>query len=162
MLPDGIFLLYCILSVVFQNLVRKIVIPLYFLFLSQTYNAAGVANESEVVEGSTSLDETASSVDFELQNEVKCTIILLFYILCPINLYMYLKSDEKRWQRTGSVNSSVADHSVGSSDRIEVTKPSIIPPTPSKQIEQGIILKQLVLKGITSQLETAQVAIFLN
>ena len=67
------------------------------------------------------------------------------------------QSDEQSWQRTGSLNSSVAEHSVGSSEKIEVTsKPSPTVPT-SKQIEQGVILKQLVLKGITSQLDTAQV-----
>jgi hypothetical protein len=32
-----------------------------------------------------------------------------------------------------------------------------LPPTPCKRIEHGIILKQLVLKGISSQLMTAQV-----
>lgn len=68
-----------------------------------------------------------------------------------------MKSDEQSWQRTGSLNSSVAEHSVGSGEKIEVTsKPSPAAPT-SKQIEQGVILKLLVLKGITSQLYTAQV-----
>jgi hypothetical protein len=57
------------------------------------------------------------------------------------------------------LNSSVAEHSVESTEKIEVTsKPSPAVPT-SKQIEQGVILKQLVLKGITSQLETAQVKV---
>ena len=47
------------------------------------------------------------------------------------------------------------------SDRISDPKlKTSLPPSPLKHIEHGIILKQLVLKGITSQLITAQVTIF--
>ena len=62
----------------------------------------------------------------------------------------------QNWQ-LNSLDSSVTNSS-DSEEKISLSnsKPSL-PPTPCKRIEHGIILKQLVLKGISSQLMTAQV-----
>jgi len=63
----------------------------------------------------------------------------------------------QNWQ-LNSLDSSVTNSS-DSEEKISLSnsKPSSLPPTPCKRIEHGIILKQLVLKGISSQLMTAQV-----
>lgn len=67
---------------------------------------------------------------------------------------------DQNWQ-LDSLDSSVTT-SNGSEDKFSISnsnRPTSLPPTPCKQqIEHGIILKQLVLKGISSQLVTAQVS----
>lgn len=89
-----------------------------------------VSEEHAIVFENFSLEETASSIDLEVQNET--------------------------WQ-LNSLDSSVSNSS-DSEEKLSISnsKQSSLPPTTCKQIEHGIILKQLVLKGISSQLMTAQ------
>jgi hypothetical protein len=78
----------------------------------------------------------------------------LYWFHHDSKIYFYYQN----WQ-LNSLDSSVANSNSDSEEKISLSnsKPSSLPPTPCKRIEHGIILKQLVLKGISSQLITAQV-----